>query len=241
MFKYRSKENELMDLENFDEVLSEQSFRFIENVNRFFGGIRIVKKFVFSESRRLGRKRTLRILDMGSGSCDIPVEVCKKAVKSGIPLEFTCIETNLHAVTRARKLLNKNPGLPVRILQEDIFQHTTDSPYDIAIGSMFFHHLQDQEILTLIEQLRTIVKGAVMLNDLERCWPNYIGALLLTLPESPGVRNDALVSVRKGFTLKDLSQLLGKLPSTVFKVKRLFFYRIAAVIRLASHSNQRSV
>ena len=237
MFSVRSEEKELMDSESFDKVLAEQSFKFIEMVNKRFGGSRIVEEFVASEALKLDRKRPLRILDIGSGSCDIPISVCNSLKLRHIPVEFTCVEFNHHAVERAQKLLHNFPNLPIRVVCEDIFHHNATKPYDIAIGSMFFHHLKNPEIIALIDYLRKLVSSTVLINDLERCWANYIGALLLTIPESTRVRNDATLSVKRGFRINELIKLFEDLPQTTLTVKRCIPFRIAAFIRYSSESS----
>jgi len=86
----------------------------------------------------------------------------------------------------------------------------------------------------LMEYLRKIVTGAVLINDVERCWINYIGALLLAIPESTGVRHDATISVKKSFHLKELNKLLKPLDGTTTEVKRQFPFRVRAIIRYES-------
>ncbi len=220
-----------MDSETFDKVLSDQSFKFIEMINHRFGGTCVVREFVLSEANKLDENRTLRVLDIGSGSCDIAIAVCKSAEKIGIPIEFTCVELSSYAVNRAHEHLQKFPNLPIKIVCEDIFTHSVDEQYDIAIGSMFFHHLRDSEIIDLLEYLRKIVSGTVLINDVERCWINYIGAELLAIPESSGVRHDATLSVKRGFRLDELRTLLKTMSKTIIEVKRRFPFRVTAFIK----------
>ncbi|MBN2449914.1 MAG: methyltransferase domain-containing protein [Lentisphaeria bacterium] len=222
---------ERMDSEAFDEVLARSSFRFIERVNRWFGGSRIVWEFVRAEAARLRARRPLRVLDIGSGSCDIPMDVCARAARQGIDVTFTCVEHNPQAVTRARERLDARPGLPIRVACEDIRRHRPAALYDAAVGSMVFHHLRDAEIPPLLGALREMVSGGILINDLERCWPNWLGAHILCLRECPDVRHDATLSVRRGFRLGELGALLGEVPGVRAEIRRRWPFRVAAVVR----------
>ena len=85
----------------------------------------------------------LRILDIGSGSCDIPLAVSRWARAHGIPLHFTCLEMAGHAVDIARAQLARAGNPAVQLLQEDVFTHQPVEPYDCAVASMCFHHFSN--------------------------------------------------------------------------------------------------
>ena len=63
----------------------------------------------------------------------------------------------------------------VRLLNEDIWRHRPERPYDLAIGSMFFHHLTNQQIIDLLQYLRGFVTEGVLINDLRRSLGAYAG------------------------------------------------------------------
>ncbi len=222
-----------MDSAAFGGALAEASFRFIEGVNRHLGGERLVWNFVWGEASRLKLMRPLRILDMGSGSCDIPVAVCRRAARAGIALEFVCVEYNSHAVARARRLLSANGDLPITLLHQDIFAHRPGHPYDGAVASMFFHHLGEAAIRELILRLATQVRGRLLINDLGRCWPNYLGAALLALGWPAGVRHDAMVSVKRGFRPAELREMLQRIGVGKFTAGWAWPFRIRAVLDYA--------
>lgn len=233
MLERRVYTPELMDSAAFDDTLAAQSFRFIERVNRWFGGERIVWSFVRHEARRQRLARPLRILDIGSGSCDIPLAVCRRAARAGLAVEFVCVERSPQTLALARARLAAEPSLPIRLVAEDIFMHRPDAPYDAAVGSLFFHHLTDDEIRTLVGHLATVLRGPLLINDLGRCWPHYLGAALLCLGLPAGVRHDALLSIRRGFRPHELAELLRPLPGLNVAARWAWPYRVAAVLTFA--------
>src|SRR5512141_2584815 len=102
VFESRITAMEFLDRPDCDPALAAASYRFMETVNGRFGGIRIVRRFLVAETTGHHAGAPLRILDIGSGSCDIPLAVSRWARASGIPLHFTCLEMAGHAVDIAR-------------------------------------------------------------------------------------------------------------------------------------------
>lgn len=231
VLKNRSYDPELLDLPDFDPVLARQSYRFMAFVNRLFGGVQAVRQFVAAEAARLPPDRPLRVLDIGAGVCDIPIAVVRWARRRGIDVRFTCLEISTHAPAIARRKIERAGLLDrIQLRQEDVFAHQPDQPYDCAVGSMFFHHLKEDQILALVGRLRGFVRGGVLVNDLGRNWPDYLGAWLLTLPLSRGLRHDALLSVRRSFTPAELETLLRQLSDVTVEASRTWLFRVKAMV-----------
>lgn len=233
MYDARSTSLEFLDRPDCDPALSVESYRFMEMINSYFGGIRVVKQFIKTETaRRNGAP--LRILDIGSGSCDIPLSVLTWARKNCIALDYTCLETSGRAIDAARVNINREGSPPLRLVQEDAFTHQPDEPYDCAVSSMCFHHFNDHQILTLVERLRGFVHDSVLINDLLRSERAHLAARLLLTLTSPGVRHDALLSIQRGFKVKELNTLLRTLDNVTVSVHRAPWFRVAAVVRFTS-------
>lgn len=232
MLDRRAAEQELIDRADCDPALVAASYRFMENVNRFFGGARVVRHFLAAEACRRGGSSPLRVLDIGSGSCDIPLAMSRWARASGIQLDITCVENADSAVDIARLRLDRAADRDVRLLQEDVFAYRPDAPYDCAVASMCFHHFSDRRILELVRRLSAFVRGSLLINDLRRSVLALCGAaLLLGACGAPaGVRHDALLSVRRGFRLAELGGLLRQLQGVRVCVTPQRWFRIAAVI-----------
>ena len=105
MFEKRSTEQEFLDSPDCDPALALESYRFMEKVNRFFGGTRNVRRFVEKEVAERKSASPIRVLDIGSGSCDIPIAVSKWAKSRGIPVRFTCLEVFESAVKIANQII----------------------------------------------------------------------------------------------------------------------------------------
>jgi Methyltransferase domain len=228
---------EFLDRPDCDPALAAESYRFMETVNCRFGGIRIVRRFLAAETSGRHTGAPLRILDIGSGSCDIPLAASRWARARGIPMHFTCLEMADHAVDIARRQLARVGDTEVQLLQENAFTHQPAEPYDYAVASMCFHHFSNAQILTLLQRLRGFVLNSVLINDLRR---SRLASLLARLPLAgtpAGVRHDALLSIRRGFRINELSTLLRQLDSVTVSVEPARWFRIAAIIRFKPGDN----
>jgi hypothetical protein len=239
VFDSRATATEFLDRPDCDPTLAASSYRFMETVNCYFGGIRTVRRFLAAETAGRHAGAPLRILDIGSGSCDIPLAVSRWARAHGIPLHFTCLEMAGHAVDIARRQLARAGDPAVQLLQEDVLTHQPAEPYDLAVASMCFHHFSNAQILTLLQRLRGFVLNSVLINDLRRSRLASLAArLLLADTGTPaGVRHDALLSIRRGFKISELSTLLRQLDSVTVSVEPARWFRIAAIIRFKPGEN----
>lgn len=239
MFDSRATAQEFLDRSDCDPELAAASYRFMEMVNGWFGGTRVVRRFLHAETTGRYDAAPLRVLDIGSGSCDIPLALSRWARLSGIPLHFTCLEMADHAMDIARGQLAKAGDPAVRLLQEDVFSHHPLEPYDCAVASMCFHHFSNEHILALLQRLRGFVRGSVLINDLRRSRLADLAARLLLTGTgmSDGVRHDALLSIRRGFKIRELRALLRQLDAVTVSVAPARWFRIAAIIRFNQGEN----
>ena len=238
MFDSRATETEFLDQPDFGPALAAASYRFMERINGRFGGIRVVRRFLATETAgHRADALPLRILDIGSGSCDIPLAVSRWARGRGIPLRVTCLEMARSAVDLARRQLTRAGDPAVHLLQEDVFTHQPAEPYDCAVASMCFHHFSDAQILALMQRLRGFVRRSVLINDLRRSRLASLAAQVPLVGEPAGVRHDALLSIRRGFKISELKALLRQLDRVEVSVEAARWFRVAAIIRFKTGEN----
>lgn len=233
MFETRATASEFLDQPDCDPSLAAASYRFMEGVNGYWGGTRVVRRFLTAETKGREVKAPLRILDIGSGSCDIPLAVSRWARVHNIPLDITCLEMAGPAVEIARRKLAHANDPSVHLLQEDAFAHQPAEPYDCAVASMCFHHFSNDQILLLLQRLRRFVSHRVLINDLRRSpWASLgAGLLLVGTGAMSGVRHDALLSIRRGFKISELESVLNQLDHVTVSVSSALWFRVAAVIQ----------
>lgn len=231
MFDTRATATELLDAPDCSPALAAESYRFMEMINRHFGGVRAVRRFLAGEAAGRRIDAPLRVLDIGSGCCDIPLAVSQWARSAGIPLQVTCLEPAERAADIASQRLAQACDPAVHLLQEDVFTHQPAEPYDCAVASMCFHHFSDAQILALLQRLRGCVRQSVLINDLQRVRLAALAAELLLVGRPSGVRHDALLSIRRGFRVNELAALLGRLDGVTVTVATARWFRVTAIVR----------
>ena len=230
MLEQRARGSELLDRPDADPRLVERSYRLMRSANRAGGGIRIVRRFLERELATSTRKGVVRVLDIGSGDCDIPLAVAQWAKERGYDVAFTCLDHDAKAFEIAQEAIKRGGCDTVRLEKADVFSYRPAHDFDYAIASMCFHHFTNEQIGGLIERLRGFVRTALLINDLHRCLLNDLACRVRVLPEDREIRHDALLSIRRGFKPAGLAHILREHdPAAV--VRRAWFCRLAGVVR----------
>lgn len=230
VFEKRARGLELLDGPDADTQLAQSSYAFMRFANASGGGRRVVLDFLDKQVPRLRRAKTLRILDLGAGCCDIPLAIVQWARRNQCRVVITCVDHNRHALEVARRALTDSSRDTITLERADIFTYQPAAPFDYALASMVFHHFTADQIRTLVRRLGHFVRKALLVNDLHRCALNYLTCYATVRPFARQVRHDALLSVRRGFTVRELSDILaqGTLSPTVTTA---WFCRIVGIVR----------
>ena len=230
MLAERAISEELLDEPGVDPTLAAASYRFMHMVNHVFGGAAPVRRFIRAQAAALREDRPLHVLDVGAGDCGLPLALLAWADRQGLDVRFTCVDLCDHAAEMAREAIRAAGDERCTFNHSDVF-HMEPGPWDCAVASMFLHHFPDESIPGLAAHVCDLVSGPVLINDLHRSWSTYAGAWLLTRGRHPGVKHDALLSVRRGFRAPQLADLLGRVSGRTARVMTHFPGRITAVIQ----------
>lgn len=225
---------ELLDAEQHDRAELEQSLDQVAEVNRLLGGRRAVWKEL---QPLLHPDRTTRILDIGTGSADIPVDLVRRARRAGRTVAITA--TDLHPQMREIAIARTRDVPEIRVGAADALALPfADASYDVVLLSLTLHHFERDAQLRALREAARVASRAVIVNELERCRPNWWGARFLAATRWRGnrlTRHDGPLSVLRAFTrdeLHDIAAAAG-LPATY--VRRRFFYRLVLRVDTRAH------
>ncbi len=230
MFEERARGCELLDRSDCDPQLARQSYRFMEGVNRSYGGVRVVLSALSRELPSWKPGARVRILDLGAGSCDIPLAIARWVQTHHRNVTITCVDQKSDALDLARTALSDAPNGSLTLERADLFEYEPAEPFDYALASMVLHHFSADEIATLIHHVRPFVRRALIVNDLRRSLVNYLACWFAVRPWGRGVRHDALLSVRRGFTPAELRAILRDHDPDA-TVETAWFCRVAGIVR----------
>ena len=194
----RSSQSEVLDDAGIGVEKLSASFRFMRWVNCRLGGTHAVLDFL---ARTPGLEEEFTVLDLGTGTGDIPIAIQRWAKESKKKVHITAIDTNPCFVDYASK---RSAHPHIRYLCHSAFELESLGRFDYMIASMFFHHLPDEKIVELLQKMFQNCRRGFFINDLYRHPAAYAGAALLTAFLFDRVLfHDAKLSVKRGFREAD--------------------------------------
>lgn len=231
MFLNRSSDKELMDDLNCSGEVLNRTLTEIENINHWLGGDAITINGLNQIINNTPVPNPLSIADLGCGSGGMFKVINNWAKKHHIKVNLTGIDANPNVIEFARdnyKDLNIN-FLALNILSEDFKNHN----YDIILCTLLLHHFLSIEIVALIKQLKDQARIAVIVNDLHRHPIAYYSIKWLTglFSRSEMVKFDAPLSVKRGFTRKELTKILNKAGIKNYSLTWKWAFRWQLIIR----------
>lgn len=189
---HRSTQTEYFDLPDRPEAEIAVSFRDLNRVNRLF---RFSHPFESVLPRWLGKINCERldILDVGAGTGLLGKKLTEWAGRRGWQWRFT----NLDANPVALKIGNLPDGVVGSALQLPF----ADGSFDLVVASQMTHHLTDEQIVTHWREAWRVTRDAIFICDLHRNAGLYtlVWLALHLMRANPTVREDGLISVRRGF------------------------------------------
>ena len=198
--------------------------RNLRALNRYFGSYRLVRYFL---RRWFRRGDQVRILDLATGSGDIPRQVVAFARRTGVTVEIDAVDFQASTIQIASQL---SAGFPeIRYHCADIHQFGRAGDYDLVLFSLALHHFSENEAASLLRRCRQLSRGRVLVADLCRSRFARIGVDLLTtfIFREPMTRNDARVSVARSFSFREMAELARSAGWPAFGHRRFRFARQA--------------
>ncbi len=143
----------------------------------------------------------IRLLDLATGSGDLPVRLDRWLGRTRPELvrHWQGVDISQHALERAGTRA-ETAGIEFQPNRSDVLREPLP-PCDIAMCSLFLHHLDDAQAAIVIRRLDACARIGVIVGDLRRTRLGLIlasGAARL-LTRSPIVHADAPASVRAAF------------------------------------------
>ena len=177
-----------------------------------------IRKFVGGRS---GSR--LKVLDVASGSGDVPIGWIARAKRQGWNIDLTCLDNRSTACEEQQRRARRH-GLSVNSIQQDCLTHSLPTGFDVVTCSLFFHHLTNTQVFQLLQSLQAASSGGLVLCDLERSRLNLEMVRIAShcLTRSPVVHYDATTSVRAAFTINEFQTIASSALARPFRIHRVF-------------------
>lgn len=174
-----------------------------------------------------GKPDYLSILDIGAGSGDVNRLLLRWASANGIEIKLTLADRTEEACEEARQLFRDEPR--VEVMQCNLYDLEPGS-FDIVTGTQFVHHFSPAELPSVVGSMLRASKTGVVINDIHRHWIPWLAVWLTArlISTNRYIRNDAALSVAKGFRAEDWRHLKDALgvPDMAYCWRPLFRYAV---------------
>ena len=203
----RRRVPELMDDEGIGPREHDAALRGLARINRVSRSDAILWP-VLRDVAASGNGRVLRVMDVATGSGDVPAALDARARSAGIRIEWTLCDRSPHALARAEERA-AGSGMNVRTVCVDVLAAPLPTDCDVVISSLFLHHFDPHDAVRIMRSMRDAARVAVGVADLDRTWLGLglatLGARVLS--RSPVVHFDAAASVRAAHARAEIESL----------------------------------
>jgi SAM-dependent methyltransferase len=202
----------------------------VARLNGAFGGRLLTLRHVRRLLARLPAGRAATVLDLGTGSGDIPRALVRWARRAGRPIRVIALDLDGPTLEVARRTVMGYPE--ITLLRADALaapfrQHTVD----VAISSLTLHHLEPAAATAYLAAMGAIARVGVVVNDLARSRLGWAAMWLVTRLCACGrmSRHDGPLSVRRAYTAEEVRGLCARAG-----LERVAVRRYAPLLRLCA-------
>ncbi len=218
--KTRSYQLELLDADFIPVQDLYQNLKELSFINKYLGG----HATIFKGIKQFDTHKPLEILEIGSGGGDNLGAIQQKYphfILSGLDIKPDCI-------AYAQAHYNNINWIPQKYQE---YKPITQP--DIIFNSLFCHHFTDIELVKLFEWMFQNCSQGFVIGDLHRHWLAHwlIKNLSAVFSKSYLLKNDAPLSVRRGFKKEELKALLIQAGIVNFKIQWCWAFRYLIVVK----------
>lgn len=205
-----------------------RSLAYIRRVNRLLGYHRATIGHLERFSRGWERGRPVRVLDVATGSGDLPREILRWSERRGFDVRVVGVD--LHAETLREAAALTPPDLSGRLCfarADALRLPFADGTFDYATTAMFLHHLDDAAAAAALREMARVARRGIVAADLLRHRRAYAWITLFTLLSGDMVKHDARASVRQAFSRAEVLRMRESAGVGFAQYRRHFGHRFA--------------
>ena len=222
--QFNPAERELMDRPQPVSAELESDLENLRELNRWFGSYALISMFL---SRWIKPGARLRIVDLATGSGDIPRLIAEYGRKIGAELQITALDQQSATLEIAKRLSARYSE--ITFVEGDVLEWEPTEPYDIVCCTLVLHHFSEDDAVRVLQRCRKLSRKFVLVSDLCRGWFGALGVHLLTATafREPMMKHDARLSIARAFSFSEMNQLAQRAGWTNFGHKAFPFARQA--------------
>jgi Methyltransferase domain len=215
---------ELMDRPQPVSAELERDLRNLRQLNRYFGSHAVVLRFL---RRWIRPGDHLRIVDLATGSADIPRLIVDLARRIGAKVQIDALDRQAATLEIATKLSGNYPE--ISCIEANILDWQPAEQYEIALCSLALHHFSNQDAVRVLRCCREFSRKFVLVSDLRRGLFATFGVYLLTtlIFREQMTRYDGRLSTARAFSFTEMHELARQADWRNFGHRKFRFARQA--------------
>jgi 2-polyprenyl-3-methyl-5-hydroxy-6-metoxy-1,4-benzoquinol methylase len=228
--KFNPAELEIMDRPQPVSAELERDLKNLRALNRWFGSYALISKFL---DRWIDPGSSMRIVDLATGSGDIPRLVAEYGRKIGADLQIDALDQQNSTLEVARELSSRFPE--ITFIEANVLDWHPSERYDLVLCTLALHHFSEDDAVRVLRCCRELSRKFVLVSDLRRGLLATIGVWFLTatLFREPMTRYDGRLSAARAFSLSEISELARRAGWANFGHKAFPFARQAVWLEAA--------
>jgi SAM-dependent methyltransferase len=228
----RAHREELLDGRGWDHQELRANLRDIGRVNRLGGGTAAILGNLPLVLGRDCEDREIVILDVATGSADIPVAIRRWAGRRERRVRVIASDVSTEVLAVAAERIGGACGIVLATFDARNLP-LPDRAVDVAICSLALHHFEPADAVAVLRELGRVSRHGVIVNDLVRCRRGYAAALVTSrlFTRNRLTRHDAPLSVLRAYTPSELAELMGEAGLDGGEVFRRPLFRMVGVWR----------
>lgn len=205
----------------------ERSMRDVALTNRLFGGTQTVLFHIARLLRNVPAGSEIRILDIATGSADIPLALQVWGRKHDLKLTIVAVDNHEAMLEMAQK---SSPDIYLALADAFALPFAPCS-FDLAFCALAFHHFGFEASASVLAAMDRLTTRGFVVTDLRRDLPTLWGveATLAALHAHPFTRHDGPASVRRAFTPHEYRNMIALSGVQNIRLHSHWYFRIALV------------
>lgn len=204
----------------------------LRRINKLLGSSRVMVDALSGLSRDSGSNR-MSLLDVGTGSADIPGETAAWCNANGVTPDIVGLDISERNLRVSRERLIIRPEISL-VRADALNLPFGELTFDFVSASSFLHHFSEVDVVRLLAEFARVARRAVIVIDLVRhLVPYYFTRVAGPFFTSSFLtRHDGPVSVLRGFTPDEMRELALLAGLTEFRIRRVFPFRLVMMATL---------
>jgi heme exporter protein A len=231
---------EVLDSDSPEPAAAATEFRFLRRLNRATGASAALLDAI---ERRIAPRpqQAITLADFGTGAGDIAIEAVRAASRRGWTLSATLTDHAAEALLHARAAAAAAGEQGIQFGKYDLVGEEATleaAPFKVAHASLVLHHFSDEGVVRALHRMSRCASDLLVWNDLIRDRIGLLGASVATLGRSPTLRHDAILSVRRSFTLVEARAFAEAAGLVEIEVRRWRGARFILTAKPAPHDQR---